>query len=472
MSQGIPELLKSGERARLIPAVADTSREQRALSILLASLTATHELAKTLLGELGQRVGNRTRINVYTEVTFRSCPQGVRNRPDGLIEVNTGRKVWRALVEAKVGNTEIDANQIQDYLSIARENRIDAVLTISNQFVARPTHSPVALPKKRPKSVELYHWSWMHLLTQAKLLISEGEIESPDQRYLLGEAIRFFESDKSGISGFDQMNQEWKDLVQKVQSGAVPKRDAPEIENTVAAWHQEQRDIGLILSRSLGRQVRIKLKKAHRDDPVKRMHDDCERLVKEFRLHCVFDIPDAASDLDVVVDLRTRNVTCSMSLDAPEDKKKTSARVNWLLRQLKDTNDSDVMIKARWPSRAADTIAKLSDLREDPAVFQTDNQKLAPTRLDAMLVRDLAGKFTGRRTFIEHVERVVPEFYQQVGQHLRAWVPPPPKPKKSGAADFDSGDAQPAVREHEEIGESAASASRDADFTDLGSSRE
>ena len=469
MSQGIPELLKSGERASLIPAVADTSREQRALSILLASLTATHELARTLLGDLGQRVGNRTRINACTEVTFRACPQGVRNRPDGLIEVNTGRNVWRALVEAKVGNTEIDANQIQDYLAIARENGIDAVLTISNQFVARPTHSPVVLPKKRPKSVELYHWSWMHVLTQAKLLISEGQVESPDQRYLLGEAIRFFDSDKSGISGFDQMNQEWKDLVLKVQSGAVPKRDAPEVENTVAAWHQEQRDIGLILSRSLGRQVRIKLKKAHRDDPAKRLRDDCDQLVKEFRLHCTLEIPDAASDLEVMADLRTRNVTCWMTLDAPDDKKKTSARVNWLLRQLKDTDDPDVMIKARWPSRAADTIAKLSVLREDPTALQTENQKSAPNRLDAMLVRDLAGKFTGRRTFIEHVERVVPEFYQQVGQHLRAWVPPPPKPKKAPVPDSERDDTQPSFRENDVTEVSSPTVTGYADVTGFGS---
>jgi hypothetical protein len=40
----------------------------------------------------------------------------------------------------------------------------------------------------------------------------------------------------------------------------------------------------------------------------------------------------------------------------------------------------------------------------------------------------LANRFTGPRTFIEDVERLVPEFYTLVGQHLKAWQPKAPKP--------------------------------------------
>lgn len=53
-----------------------------------------------------------------------------------------------------------------------------------------------------------------------------------------------------------------------------------------------------------------------------------------------------------------------------------------------------------------------------------------------MLVRDLTGKFIERRIFIEHVERVVSELYQKVGQYLWAWVPPPPKPKEGPSLGF------------------------------------
>ena len=41
-----------------------------------------------------------------------------------------------------------------------------------------------------------------------------------------------------------------------------------------------------------------------------------------------------------------------------------------------------------------------------------------------------AGKFSGAKTFIEQLEATLPHYYEEVGQHLRAWVPPPPKPKE------------------------------------------
>jgi len=429
METNRPTTLKSGERARLIPTVADTSKEQRALSVLEAGLVGVRNLAQSLFADLGQRVGTRTRIRAYTEVTLASTPAGLRNRPDGFIELNTGKRTWCALVEAKVGKTVLDTQQVEDYVRLARENGVDAVITISNQFVALPTHIPVPLPKNLSRSVAVYHWSWMYILTKATLVQSDDAMDSEDQRYLLDEIVRFLQSDGSGISSFDQMNAEWKDLVLKIQGGAQPGKASPEIQNTVAAWHQEQRDIALIMSRILGRHVRLHLKRAHRDDAAARLKDDSEFLASESKLSCTLDVPDAASPIEITVDLRTRHVTCRMSLDTPEEKKRTAARVNWLLRQLKPTDGKDVMIRAGWPSKARDTVARLAEVREDPACLQTENQRLAPNRLDVMMVRDLAGKFSGRRTFIDHIETVVPEFYERVGQHLRAWVPPPPKPR-------------------------------------------
>ena len=40
-------------------------------------------------------------------------------------------------------------------------------------------------------------------------------------------------------------------------------------------------------------------------------------------------------------------------------------------------------------------------------------------------------RFGGQRTFIEDLERIVPEFYDLVGANLKAWQAPPPKAVKS-----------------------------------------
>src|SRR3546814_12528297 len=83
-----------------------------------------------------------------------------KDRPDGLLVLEGGSgRVWRCLVEAKIGRNELEVEQVERYLAIAGAVRLDAVLTISNQFVALPSPSPLSLPKSATKGVELSHWS-------------------------------------------------------------------------------------------------------------------------------------------------------------------------------------------------------------------------------------------------------------------------------------------------------------------------
>lgn len=80
-----------------------------------------------------------------------------------------------------------------------------------------------------------------------------------------------------------------------------------------------------------------------------------------------------------------------------------------------------------WPGRAPATQARLSSLRETPALLEADNKALSPTSFEVMMVRDLAGKFGGAKTFVEQLEEIVPQFYECIGQHVRAYVAPPPR---------------------------------------------
>ena len=41
--------------------------------------------------------------------------------------------------------------------------------------------------------------------------------------------------------------------------------------------------------------------------------------------------------------------------------------------------------------------------------------------------------------FVECSSKEVPLFYKDVGEHLRAWVPPPPKLKREVASEADKG---------------------------------
>lgn len=446
----LPDFLASGERARLIPVVADTSKEGRATSILLSTIMSVDDFAKSLLHGIGQRLGARAKIECYTQVVFKKCPADLKIRPDGFLILSIGRRTWSALFEAKIGKTSLDQDQIVKYCELAKLNGVDAVITLSNQLAALPTHHPIKLTKTLARGIDLYHWSWMYVLTQATLLLQDDEFRSAEQRYLLSEMVRYFTHASAGVATFDRMNPEWKDLVVKVQSGAALNKTAPEVENSVAAWHQEERDLCLLMSRKLGRQVTLTLSRAHRNDQVRRLKDDCELLVGSQKLLCILDVPDAAAVITVCADIGRRTVACAMHLAAPKDRKGSKSRINWLLRQLNESNPDNIFIKAIWPGRARDTLAALADLRENPRHLDADNASLVPQHFEVIMVRDLAGKFSGPRTFVEQLESAVPDYYEQVGQHLRAWIPPPPKivetkpeQTEAGATQSDEPQTQP-----------------------------
>lgn len=132
MSDALPEYLSQGEQARLFPVLATTSKEGRTTSIVMACLAKIDEFGSSLLNSVGQKVGVRTNVETYTEVVCKNHPTNTKDRPDGLIVVKNGNREWRALVEAKVGSNELDADQIEKYRQLAKDNAIDCVISISN----------------------------------------------------------------------------------------------------------------------------------------------------------------------------------------------------------------------------------------------------------------------------------------------------------------------------------------------------
>src|SRR3546814_7319329 len=71
-------------------------------------------------------LGTRSKLGCYTEVVFRGAPDQAKDRPDGLMVLETGGgRTWRCLVEAKIGKAEIEAEQVERYLTIARHHKVE-----------------------------------------------------------------------------------------------------------------------------------------------------------------------------------------------------------------------------------------------------------------------------------------------------------------------------------------------------------
>lgn len=423
----LPDCIERAERARLFPILAETSKEGRTLSIFLATLAAVREFRTGFLNSMGLRVGTTAKLRTFTEIVFK-CAKGEPNlgRPDGLLVLETWGRRWTALVEAKIGKTEIGQEQVERYLELAKQNKLDAVITISNQFSAVPQHHPLKIKLNKYKGVQLFHFSWMHILTEADLLTVNQDVEDDDQAYMLSEFLRFISHESAGVQGFTQMPAAWSDVVSKVQAGGMLQKTV-DTSAVAEAWQQETRDLCLILSRQLRRQVSQRLGRAAAADAEVRFQGDLDGLCTEQALSVTFDIPNTAAPLNVRADLRGRSVLVSMKLRAPDDKVSSRARLNWLLRQIPESAQGNLHIRCQWPKTSVPTQFKLQELREDPTKIDEGKGKLQVTGFEVILVADLGRRFEQRRSFIEELERAVPEFYEVVGQHLRAWQPPAPK---------------------------------------------
>lgn len=424
-----PECIVQGEQARLFPVLSTTSKEGRTTSIVLACMAKIDEFGAALLGSIGQRIGVRSKVETFTEVVCKNRPANSQDRPDGLIVVKTGSREWKALVEAKVGSSDLDADQIEKYRQLAKDNQIDCVITVSNQFATAPNLHPLQEVQKSRSKIPVFHWSWMYVLTEADLLLTRDDVADLDQRLLLNELRRFLSHESAGVKGFDRMPKEWTELNKLVSSGGVIPVKSTDAQAVLSAWHQETRDLTLILSRLTEATVSEKLTRKYRSDPAQRVKDELVVLREHNQLVASLEIPDAAAPLEVTAHLTRRSVDVGMTLRAPEDKVSTKARVNWLLRQIKVEDAEDLHVRLLWPGRNEPTQCPLQDLREDPEAASVGKQHLSPHSFEVFRSKRLGGRFAQQSNFIADLEECVPAFYRDVGSSLVAWKKSAPKIK-------------------------------------------
>ena len=90
---------------------------------------------------------------------------------------------------------------------------MNAMLTLSNQLVALPTHIPYGLQKRLARHVDcLSHLLGQHPDRSLHALARQGS-NGPGTALTLHEVVRYLEHPSSGVRRFDQMNEAWRPLV-------------------------------------------------------------------------------------------------------------------------------------------------------------------------------------------------------------------------------------------------------------------
>lgn len=414
-------------RARLIPVSgigSEVEAEQRAASAFLAVLSVVRDLSIELLSPLGASRAQRAVVEAYTEVVYNV--DGKRVRPDGLLRVAYGTNAWSALVEVTTGQGLLTAEQVNTYWDLAKNNKIDHVLTISNEIASAPGMHPTAGLKVRSTSkVSVSHLSWARVLAAAIRIRDHKGVSDPEQAWILSELIRYLEHPSSGALAFDDMGPAWVGVRDGARIGALNPRTEG-VGDIAARWDQLLQYVGLKLSSEIGSDVSLVISNQTKD-PKQRHASVVESICATGQLMGALRVPNTAGDLDVVADLRAQSVTVAVDLGAPQDRG-ARARVSWLVGQLKDAPAS-LTVEAFPKNVRIPAAALLSELIDDKSAV-LDAAKRDPNRFRLVLrsTMGLARKSgTKQGSFIDSVVKSVGVFYGAVLQNIAPWQAAAPK---------------------------------------------
>ena len=429
----------SWESARLIPVSGMRNAEEqecRATSALLAVLASVDEFGMAFAKPCGALKG---RFDAYIETPF-ELDDGSTVRPDGLIRTVRGKRSWTALIEVKTGSNELNRKQIEAYLDLAKEQGFDCVITISNQIARIPGEHPVEVDKRKLRKVALYHMSWSRVLTEAVLQKSYRGVADADQAWILGELIRYLEHPNAGAVDFRDMGEHWVGVRDAVKNGTLRHSDNKAVE-IAGKWEELISFAVLRLGRQLGTDVQEVLSKVERKDVSIRIANIVDTMATRGVMTGAIRIPNTVGDITLRADLRAQQIVVSVSTDAPQTGR-TTTRINWLLRQLKQSAP-DVRLES-WGMRSRSSMSDLlANVRNKQSLLIPSNNREIVS-FTVSLIRPMGLKRSvGNRSFIDSVLDTIDDFYGDVVQHLQEWQPTAPKLEKNKVEETDP----PAVKE-------------------------
>jgi hypothetical protein len=436
-----PAPTEGWSHTRLIPTAgirSELERERRASSCLLAVMHGVPDFAHALLKELG--APKSSVIETYAEVRFKDAT-GKAVIPDGAIVCKYGGKRWTCLVEVKTGANDLKTDQVSTYLDIARDNGFNGVLTISNQITATSAESPLDIDGPKLKKTSLWHFSWWRVLTEALVQSRHRGVSDPDQAWILRELIHYLSSEASGASGFEDMGEHWVGVRKSVVAGTLRQNDAGP-KDVADRWEQFTQYLCLSLSQELGRKVTSP--RPHKQTTAERLNDITKTLGTSGELVSTLRVPDAVGDLHIRADLRTRQTSTTVAVEAPGDRH-AKPRITWLLKQLNDAPD-DLKIEVSYPFVRETIPATLAQAREDPGRLLCASDLRREARSFVLTYSRPMGQKRGRAegSFVRETSLQAVAFYRDLVQNLKPWQAPAPKISKP-AEDPDLVEHEPTI---------------------------
>ena len=410
------------QEARLIPSLK-TGDEGALTSIFLTSLKLVKEYRDSIFKEV--KLSKGARIYYLTEVIFKDVDE--KSRIDGLIITVSKGVIKDAIVfEMKNKNNSVDKEQVERYIDLCKKIGVNKMATVSNEFVSNSTQSPVNA--KAPKGFSLFHFSWTYLMTKGQLLLfkNDSNIKDEDQVEIMREVLFYLDNPLSGVSGYNVMKKGWKEIVDKIANRIPLKLSDEDLTEAVESWHEEEKDIALLLSRKLG----VLVKSTPKDkNSVK---DDAKKIIKEQILTGNLSIKNSVSDIKIELDFEVKSVAMSVKITPPLNKG-TVARITWISKQIESVQKKneelfsalgkDILIEANIKHAREHIRVQLDGF--ETLVEQSKGKEIQA--FNVVLNSKFNAGFGSNKKFIVLIEKMVIDYYAGIVQHLTNWSQPAPK---------------------------------------------
>lgn len=419
---------------RLFPSVHVSSErevELRATASLLATIRAVSEFGRMIVKLAGGPAG---RLCCFTEVPFQlgkgagQTPEYLR--PDGVLTVERGKAKWNALMEVKVGAADLEQDQVDRYQRIAKQEGLDALITVSNQTARADGKPPVSLDGRR--NIPVVHFSWERLLSEAQVLSRKKEVSDPDQKWMLDEWIRYVEDPDSRIIVAPDLGPKWGEVLSAAKTSALSSSSS-ELQDVARSWIGYLRKAALRLRAKLGANVEVRMSRKEREDSEFQARNAVN--AQEGILTGVLRVPDAAGDITVKVILPSQSVQYILQVAAPAEGRQAT-RVNWLSRQLREDRlpTGQLTVSAEWTVRGLTTTVGARDFLEDTNMLCLDKagapvpRDANPRSFQVVWTRALSkGRGRSSAPVLKGISDGLEEFYYGVVQDIVPFVPKAPR---------------------------------------------
>jgi len=421
---GIQFSTDSFQVARLIPVTGikgALDQERRSSSALLAVMKIVPEFAQALMKEAGAPKGS---IETFIEPEFKLGSKKIR--PDGLIVIRRGAREWRALVEVKTGKNDLELEQINSYLDICKEYKLEALITLSNEVLnASGAHPTAGIDARRLRATHLEHLSWLKVLTEAIVLSEHVGVEATERDMVLKELIRYLQADSSGASEFNDMGVGWTRVRDQIRAATIRKPDQ-DVLDTVANFESLVRYASLTLSARLGVKAREVIPKAAKSNYRSHLAAAGQHLIDTKCLIGAITVPGAAAKMDLVADLGSGLLQCESTVPAPLEGRNKS-RINWAVRQLLHKPDGLTLSWTYKHSRVREQPHAVVDLLDKSYDFEVLSDREISAFTVNMMTKMGSKRAAGAGGFIDSVVSIFEMFYGQVLEDFRPWQNPAPK---------------------------------------------